>query len=174
MATQKIQLNSSAPINVRKSIVVNAPQAHAFAVFTEKHGTWWPLKTHHIGSQPAQTAIMEPRSGGRWFERGVDGSECDWGRVLVWDPPQRLVLAWQIGPDWHFDASFSTEVEVRFIAEGPKATRVELEHRNIERFGEKAAAMRAAFESDGGWGGILQQFAAASAAPTESPAKSQS
>jgi uncharacterized protein YndB with AHSA1/START domain len=154
---------------VRKTIVVNVPQAHAFLVFTEKHGSWWPLASHHIGAQAAQTAILEPRAGGRWYERGVDGSECDWGRVLVWDPPQRLVLSWEIGADWKHDSSLSTEVEVRFIAEGPRTTRVELEHRDLERFGEKAQAMRSAFDSEGGWTGILQLFGAAAGAEEISP-----
>ncbi len=88
---------------VRKTVLVNAPQAHAFAVFTEQHGAWWPLKTHHIGAHPAETAIIEPRAGGRWFERSSNGVECDWGRVLVWEPPHRIVLSWDIGADWNYD-----------------------------------------------------------------------
>jgi uncharacterized protein YndB with AHSA1/START domain len=160
---------TSSRLAVRKTIVVNAPQEHTFLVFTEKHGGWWPLASHHIGAQAAQTAILEPRAGGRWYERGVDGSECDWGRVLVWDPPHRLVLSWEIGADWKHDPTFSTEVEVRFIAEGPRTTRVELEHRDLERFGDKAQTMRSAFDSEGGWTGILQRFGGAAGAEEIAP-----
>jgi uncharacterized protein YndB with AHSA1/START domain len=148
---------------VRKSVLVHAPQAHAFAVFTEQLGSWWPLKTHHIGAAPAQTAIIEPLVGGRWFERSSEGAECEWGRVLVWDPPQRIVLSWDIGADWKYDPQLGTEVEVRFISEGTATTRVELEHRRLERYGAQAETMRATFESDRGWGGILRGFAQAAA-----------
>jgi hypothetical protein len=79
---------------VRKTVTVNASQKHAFTVFTEEHGAWWPLETHHIGTKTPQTVIIEPRAGGRWFERAVDGAECEWGKVLVWDPFGRLVLSW--------------------------------------------------------------------------------
>jgi uncharacterized protein YndB with AHSA1/START domain len=152
-----------AQVVVRKSVLVNAPQAHAFAVFTEQHGSWWPLKTHHIGTAPAQTAFMEPRAGGRWFERSSDGAECDWGRVLVWEPPHRIVLSWDIGADWKYDPKLGTEVEVRFVSEGPDTTRVELEHRGLERYGAQAETMRATFDSERGWGGILRGFAQAAA-----------
>jgi uncharacterized protein YndB with AHSA1/START domain len=144
---------------VRKTILVNAPQAHAFAVFTERLGDWWPLQRYHIGSQAAQTAILEPRAGGRWFERAADGSECDWGRVLVWEPPHRLVLSWDIGADWKFDPDLGTEVDVRFIAEDADRTRVELEHRRLERYADKAAEMRGIFDSEEGWGRLLTTFA---------------
>lgn len=144
---------------VRKSVLVNAPQAHAFAVFTEQHGAWWPLQNYHIGAKPAQTAIMEAREGGRWFERSSDGVECDWGRVLVWEPPHRIVLSWDIGANWEYDPGLGTEVEVRFIPEGPDTTRVELEHRLLERYGAQAATMQATFDSEAGWNGILREFA---------------
>lgn len=150
---------------VRKTIFVNAPQAHAFAVFTERLGDWWPLQRYHIGSQAAQTAILEPGVGGRWFERAADGSECDWGRVLVWEPPHRLVLSWDIGADWKFDPDLGTEVDVRFIAEGADRTRVELEHRRLERYADKAAEMRGIFDSEGGWSALLAAFAQAAAKP---------
>jgi uncharacterized protein YndB with AHSA1/START domain len=148
---------------VRKSVLVSAPQAHAFAVFTEQHGTWWPLKTHHIGADPVQTAIIEPRAGGRWFERSRDGVECDWGRVLVWEPPHRIILSWDIGADWKYDPKLGTEVEVRFLSQGPDTTLVELEHRRLERYGAQAETMQATFDSERGWGGILQGFAQAAA-----------
>jgi hypothetical protein len=79
---------------VKKTVTVNAPQKHVFTVFTENHGSWWPLETHHIGAKTPQTVIIEPRAGGRWFERAADGTECDWGKVLVWDPfgPPRIVV----------------------------------------------------------------------------------
>jgi uncharacterized protein YndB with AHSA1/START domain len=147
-----------APAPVRKSILVLAERVRAFDVFTAGLGRWWPA-THSIGSSPLKEAIMEPRAGGRWFERGEDGSECDWGRVLVWEPPSRVVLAWQIDAQWRFDPNLVTEVEVTFTPEGD-ATRVELEHRNIERFGDQADAARAALDSPGGWGGLLERFAA--------------
>lgn len=144
--------------SVRKEITVEVSQARAFRAFTEEHGAWWPLATHHIGEKDAVTAVMEPHAGGRWFERAADGTECQWGRVLVWDPPGRIVLAWQIGANWKHDPDFVTEVEVRFVVLGPALTRVELEHRQLERFGEGAEAMRGAFESDGGWNGMLKLF----------------
>jgi uncharacterized protein YndB with AHSA1/START domain len=145
---------------VSKEITVETSQSRAFDVFTRDHGAWWPLATHHIGSAPAETAVIEPRVGGRWFERAADGSECDWGRVLVWDPPARLVLAWDISADWKHDETIDTEVEVRFVSLGPALTRVELEHRRLDRFGAAAEQMRGAFDSEAGWAGILRSFAA--------------
>jgi uncharacterized protein YndB with AHSA1/START domain len=145
---------------VRKEITVEASQSRAFNVFTQEHGVWWPLATHHIGAAPAETAIIEPRVGGRWFERGRDGSECEWGRVLVWDPPGRLVLAWEISADWKHDKAIETEVEIRFVALGPALTRVELEHRRLDHYGPAAEQMRGIFDSEGGWNGMLRLFAA--------------
>jgi hypothetical protein len=148
---------------VRKEIVVEASQVRAFRVFTEEHGQWWPLATHHIGEKAAETAIIEPRAGGRWFERAADGTECLWGKVAVWDPPGRLVLSWEISPNWKHDETLATEVEVRFVVLGPALTRIELEHRQLERLGDAAEAMRGAFDSEGGWSGILQAYAARAA-----------
>jgi uncharacterized protein YndB with AHSA1/START domain len=145
------------PAPVRKSVRVGAPPDRAFAVFTAGIGRWWP-KTHHIGASDLDTLVIEPKAGGRWYERGVDGAECECGKVLVWEPPARLVLIWQIAADWKFDPDLVTEVEVRFIADGDDATRVELEHRNLERFGERADAMRQSIDSPEGWTGILQLF----------------
>ena len=146
------------PAPVRKSVRVHAPAQKAFDVFTAGIGRWWP-KSHHIGKSDLDTHVIEPRAGGRWYERGVDGVECDIGKVLVWEPPSRLVLAWQLNPDWTFDPDLITEVEVQFIADGANATRVELEHRNLERMGERADAMRQQIESPNGWGALLQLFA---------------
>jgi uncharacterized protein YndB with AHSA1/START domain len=153
----------TADLAVRRSIVVEAPQERAFTLFTEGMSTWWPLATHHIGEKDAAEAVVEPKAGGRWFERAADGTECEWGRVIEWEPPERVVFGWQLRPDWKFDPdeSRSSEVEVRFIAEGPATTRVELEHRGFERMGEGAAAMSEAVASPGGWGSLLELFAAA-------------
>lgn len=144
---------------VRKSLVVGATPERAFEVFTRELGSWWPLATHHIGKADAKDAVIEPFVGGRWFERGADGSECLWGRVLLWEPPRRLVLTWDINADWQADASVATQVEVRFTAEGGGTTRVDLEHRLLERFGARAGEMRGVFDSQGGWTGLLDAFA---------------
>ena len=145
------------PAPVRKSVRIGAPPERAFKVFTDGIGRWWP-KTHHIGAADFDALVIEPKAGGRWYERGVDGSECEVGKVLVWDPPARLVLAWQLTADWKFDPGLITEVEVRFIADGANATRVELEHRDLERYGERADGVRATIDSPEGWNGILQLF----------------
>jgi uncharacterized protein YndB with AHSA1/START domain len=149
---------AGAKYSVQKTVTVETSADHAFRVFTEKHGAWWPLATHHIGKHPARTAIIEPAEGGRWYEQGEDGSECDWGRVLVWDPPHRLVLAWQLTAEWQFDPSFVTEVELRFISEGAHRTRVEFEHRNLEAYGPKADTVREMIGAPGGWPAILDKF----------------
>jgi len=104
-------------------------------------------------------AVLEPRQGGRWCEIGADGSECNWGRVLVWDPPVRLILAWQINADWQYDPNLVTEVEVNSVEQGLNLTRFTLEHRDMEKFGVKAQEMWKAFDSDGGWTGILNALA---------------
>ncbi len=145
------------PAPVRKSVLVRAPVDRAFTAFT-RIGAWWP-KSHHIGASEPEDVVIEPRVGGRWFERGVDGAECDIGRVLVWEPPVRLVLAWQLTAEWKFDSHLITEVELRFSAAGPDATRVELEHRHLERFGERAAALREQIDAPNGWGGLLELYA---------------
>jgi hypothetical protein len=145
---------------VRREIVVEASQQRAFNVFTQEQGAWWPLATHHVGDKPAETAIIEPRAGGRWFERAQDGSECDWGRVLVWDPPGRLVLAWTVTPKSLGPEPVMTEVEIRFVAVGPATTRIELEHRFFERFGDAAERMSGAYGSDNGWTTVLRLYAA--------------
>lgn len=145
---------------VRKSIVVNAPQAHVFETFTKDIDTWWP-RAHHIGGKEPFTAIIEPRAGGRWFERAGDGSECQWGHVLAWEPPRRVLLAWDINADWQYQRGLGTEVEVQFLSEGPEKTRVVLEHRKLERFGDKAEMMRAMFDGEGAWGSTLEALAKA-------------
>jgi uncharacterized protein YndB with AHSA1/START domain len=154
--------SSDADVNaVRKVMNVSAPQTVAWRVFTEKMGTWWPLATHKIGSAKAVDAVIEPRVGGRWYERGEDGSTCDWGRVLTWEPPSRLVLSWEISADWRPDPTVKTELEVRFIAEGKDSTRVELEHRRLDQYGERRDEMRDIFDKGGDWGRLLAMFARA-------------
>ncbi len=145
-------------ILVRKSLTVNAPLEHVFTVFTERHDTWWP-RSHHIGSYPEFTAILEPHAGGRWYERGADGSECNWGRVLAWEPPKRVLLSWDISTDWKYDPAIGTEVEITFTAEAAERTRVVLEHRKLERYGDKAEMMRAMFDSPDAWIKTLQAVA---------------
>jgi uncharacterized protein YndB with AHSA1/START domain len=152
------------PNAVRKTMNVKAPPDIAWRVFTEKMGTWWPLLHYKIGKANAVDAVVEPRVGGRWYERGEDGSTCDWGRVLVWEPNSRLVLTWDITADWQFDPKLNTEIEVRFIADGKDATRVELEHRRLDRYGERREEMRRIFDSEGDWGRILGMFAQVAAA----------
>lgn len=147
-------------LSLRRTITVEAPIERAFSVFTDGFDTWW-AREYHIGATEMERAVLEPGVGGRWYERGVDGSECDWGRVLVWEPHTRLVVAWQIGADWRYDPGFVTEVEVHFVAEGPGRTRVELEHRDLDHFGDAAQAMGDTFDSPGGWDGLLQSYARA-------------
>lgn len=143
---------------VRQTITVAAPQERAFKMFTEGFDRWWP-RTHKIGGAELAEAVLEGREGGRWYERDVDGSECEWGKVLVWEPPARLVLAWQISGEWAYDADLHTEVEVTFAPEGPDRTRVELEHRGLDAFGDRAEEMRETFDAPDAWRGILEKFA---------------
>ena len=131
--------------SVEKSVTVRAAPSVAWQVFTEGIGSWWPLATHKIGKAKAVDAVIEPRVGGRWYERGDDGSTCDWGCVLVWEPPSRLVLSWDVNADWQHDPTLKSEVEVRFIAEGRDATRVKLEHRHLDRYGPHREQMRGIF-----------------------------
>jgi uncharacterized protein YndB with AHSA1/START domain len=145
---------SAAP--VKKSIRVKAPPARAFEVFATRFDSWWP-RDHHIGKAAMKQAIIEPRSGGRWYEIGDDGSECNWGRVLVWDPPSRLVLTWCINSKFVPDETVDSEVEVRFIPDGDDGTQVELEHRIMA---VDAEALRDAVNSPNGWGGLLEIYAA--------------
>ena len=152
------------PAPVRKSVTVDAPIARAFDVFTAGFGRWWPA-SHSIGKSRIRNAVIEPRVGGRWYEIGEDGSECEWGEVLAWQPPNRVLLAWRIGIDWRFDPGLLTEVDVRFTALGDDATRVELEHRLLENMGEAAGTAREIFESDRGWTGLLASFRAEASIP---------
>ena len=140
---------------VRKSIRVNAPPARAFDVFAARFGSWWP-RDHHIGKAAMSEAVIEPRAGGRWYEKDEDGSECDWGRVLAWEPPARLLLSWRINSKFVLDETVESEVEVRFVPDGA-GTRVELEHRIRAADAEK---LREAVDSPRGWGSLLEIYAA--------------
>jgi len=146
---------------VRKSITVQAPVERAFRVFTEEFDSWWP-RSHHIGKSPMKRAIVEGRPGGRCYTEQEDGTDCDWGTVVVWEPPHRFVMAWQITGQWQFepDLAKSSEVEVRFTRQPDGATRVDLEHRYLQRHGADANAIRTTIDSPNGWGGLLDLFAA--------------
>ncbi len=145
---------------VRKSARIRVPVERAFSVFVEQMESWWPA-SHHIAAQPFQTIFVEPRAGGRWYERDAQGNECDWGRVLAWAPPNRVTLSWHLGPDWKYDPDLlkASEVEIRFTAEGPAETLVELTHSKLERHGEGYETMRAALDGPGAWVSILAEFA---------------
>jgi uncharacterized protein YndB with AHSA1/START domain len=147
---------------VVRTVTVAVPIQRAWNVFTRDFSTWWPA-THHISTEPMETCLIEPREGGRWYEVGSDGSECDWGVVVAWEPPLRLMLSWQIGSDWKYepDPMHASEIEVLFTPDGPNATRVDLEHRGFERHAAGATEMRAAIDGKGGWGDILERFARA-------------
>ena len=146
--------HSGTEIEVCRSVVVPLAPERTFELFTARMTDFWP-KEHSIGSSEIAAVVVEPRVGGRWFERGVDGTECDWGRVAAWDPPGKLVLLWQLGTDWQFTPSLETEVEVTFVEDSPGRTRLTLRHRHLERYGEQADQMRASFDSPDGWDGIL-------------------
>lgn len=145
---------SDVKVNVSRSVTVPLSPEQTFALFTERMTEFWPPE-HSIGSIDIAEVVIEPGVGGRWFERGVDGSECEWGRVAVWDPPSKVVLLWQIGADWRFDAALETDVEVTFVEQSPGRTRLDLTHRQLERYGDQAEGMRAVFDSPGGWSGTL-------------------
>jgi len=153
------------PAPVKKSVSVQASPERAFEVFTDRFDAWWP-RTHSIGDAPLKQAVIEPRQGGRWYGRLENGTEAKWGDVLAWEPPRRVLLAWRIGPDWKYDPDLLTEVEVTFTPEVGSATRVELEHRYLERMGEGVDGMRATFDSDGGWQGLLRLYAALAEQPS--------
>ena len=146
---------------VRTSITVEAPIDRAFSVFTDEIGTWWDPDHHILEGQLAEM-VFETREGGRVYDRGVDGSECTWARVLAFERPDRFVISWDINTDWKLETDHerTSEVEVRFVAEAPDRTRVELEHRHLDRHGAGwRERMRDAVASDGGWPAGLRRFA---------------
>ena len=146
------------PAPVRKVLTLPATPQRAFEVFTAGFDRWWP-RSHTIGKSALKEAVLEPRAGGRWYGIDDDGSETEWGDVLVWEPPGRLVLAWRIGADWQYHADLLTEVEVTFTAQSGGITRVDFEHRLLENMGDAAAAMRESVDGPGGWTSILQGYA---------------
>jgi hypothetical protein len=147
------------PNSVRKTISVKAPQDVAWRVFTEQIGNWWPLAHYKIGKVDAVDAVIEPRVSGRWYERGMDGSTRDWGSVLGWEPSSYLLLSWDINADWQYDPALKTELEIHFIAAGQRSTRVELEHRKLDRYDARRKEMREIFDKSGDWGQLLALFA---------------
>ena len=155
----------TADTSVQSTVVVDAPIERAFTVFTDGMGSWWP-REHHIMRVEVAEIVFEPRQGGHVYDRGVDGSECHWGRVMVYEPPTRVVFSWDISLQWQLEVDLqrTSEVEVRFLAEGPNRTRVELEHRNLDRHGEGWERMRDAVASPDGWDLGLRHFTARFAA----------
>ena len=145
---------------VRRQIVVNAPIEQAFATFTDRFGAFKPPE-HNLLAAPIAETVFEPRVGGHIYDRATDGTECRWARVLVYEPPQRVVFSWDIGPTWQIETEpdNTSEVEVRFVEEDPHRTRVELEHRNLDRHGPGWEAVRDGVADDQGWPLYLDRYA---------------
>ena len=141
---------------VRKTLVVDTSQSHAFDVFTNRLDSWWP-RGHGIGATPVKQSFIEPRKGGRWYTTHEDGSETVVGHMLAWEPPHRILFSWEVSAEWKPDPSVASEVEITFIAESARTTRVHLEHRNFEALGKEGGEkMRGSV--DGGWPGLLELF----------------
>ena len=145
--------------SVRQQVVVGAPVERAFRIFTEQFDRIKP-REHNLLQVPIAETIFEPRVGGHVYDRGVDGSECRWARVLAFEPPHRIVISWDISPRWQIEAdpARTSEVEIRFVAESADRTRVELEHRKLERHGEGWESVRDGVAADGGWPLYLQRY----------------
>jgi DNA-binding transcriptional ArsR family regulator/uncharacterized protein YndB with AHSA1/START domain len=152
-------------LRVTKSIAVEVPQKRAFEFFLAQE-RWWPIETHHIADTPGETAVLEPFVGGRWYERAHDGGETDWGAVLAFEPPRRILLSWRMSAEWTHepDPNRGSEIEVTFLPEGRNRTRVVYDHRHLERYGEHADRMRAGLERPNAAESTLRAFAAALAA----------
>ena len=153
-------MTQAQPVTIRHGVVVNAPLERAFNVFTERFGDFKP-REHNLLSAPIAETVFEPRVGGHIYDRGEDGSLCKWARILVFEPPNRVVFSWDIGPTWQIetDPSRTSEVEVRFTAESAERTRVDLEHRHIERHGEGWQSVAAGVDGDAGWPLYLGRYA---------------
>ena len=151
----------AAEATVQTQVVVEAPIERAFRVFTEDFGSFKPPEHNLLGVEIAET-VFEPRQGGHLYDRGVDGSECRWARVLAYEPPDRVVISWDINPRWQVETDLerTSEVEVRFVSETPERTRVELEHRNLDRHGPGWEGAREGVAAEGGWPLYLQRFVA--------------
>ena len=150
----------TSPTSIRNSIVVQAPLERAFSVFTDGFGGFKPREHNLLGVDIAET-VFETHVGGHIYDRGVDGSECRWARVLAFEPPDRVVFSWDISPQWQLetDPDKASEVEVRFVAEGPGRTRVDLEHRNLDHHGQGWEGVREGVHGDQGWPLYLRRFA---------------
>ena len=146
--------------SVRHSIVVEGPIEQAFEVFTDGIGTWFPTEYNLLEVDIAER-VFEPRVGGHIYDRGTDGTECHWARVLAYEPPNRVVFSWDISPQWQIETDHdkTSEVDVRFVAEGPERTRVELEHRKLDRHGAGWESERDGVDSEDGWPLYLNRFA---------------
>jgi uncharacterized protein YndB with AHSA1/START domain len=145
---------------VRKSVRVQVSVERAFSIFLEQMETWWPAE-HHIGKQGFQCIVVEPRAGGRWYERDAQGNECNWGSVLAWEPPQRVTLGWHLQSDWKYDPdpARASEIEILFTVKGPTSTQVDLAHSKLERHGEGYEKLLVALEGPEAWARILADFA---------------
>jgi uncharacterized protein YndB with AHSA1/START domain len=152
-ATQRIS-----PAPIRRTLRVRAPLDRAFRTFVGGMGGWW-LKSHSLLKSPQRDVVIEPNAGGRWYEIGEDGSEQTWGKVLAWDAPERVVLAWQLNGKWTYDPDFETTVEIRFTGDGDH-TIVDFEHRDLDRYGDNAEAVRGDYDTgmDGGWAQLLANY----------------
>ncbi|GAA1667043.1 SRPBCC family protein [Fodinicola feengrottensis] len=152
---------TQADVVVRRQIIVEASVEKAFTVFTERFGDFKPVEHNLLGVAIAAT-VFEPKVGGHIYDTGVDGSECRWARVLAYEPPDRLVFSWDIGPTWQIETEpeNTSEVEVRFVAETPQRTRVELEHRHLDRHGDGWLSVRDGVADDAGWPLYLARYAA--------------
>jgi len=150
-----VETQRIAPAPIRRTLRVRASQEKAFDTFVGGMGGWW-MKSHSLLKSPQKDVVIEPHTGGKWYEVGEDGSEQIWGKVLGWERPGRVLLAWQLNGEWTYDEDFETTVEVRFTPDGDH-TIVDFEHRDLERFGDKAVAVRGDYETgmEGGWGQLL-------------------
>jgi hypothetical protein len=151
---------------VKKTFVLKCSQEHAFRVFTERMGSWWPA-THHLGNVPFKDILIEPRAGGRWYEISVRGETGAWGHVLAWDPPRELALSWHLDAKFEYVAALdrASRLEIRFFKQGADQTRVEFAHRHIERHGEGYQGLRD--QLDNGWVGIFAEFTKLAEAPVQ-------
>jgi uncharacterized protein YndB with AHSA1/START domain len=149
-----------ATMSIQKSITVDAPIERAFHVFTQEMTSWWPPE-HHLLDAPLREMVVEPRAGGDIYDVGTDGSTCRWARVLEYDPPTLFVFSWDINLQWQIETDHdrTSEVAITFTAEGENRTRVDLEHRNLDRHGDGWEKMRDAVGSDNGWMIGLRRFA---------------
>jgi uncharacterized protein YndB with AHSA1/START domain len=148
---------------VRHEVTVPLTREQAFGLFVDQFASWWPKDSHHISKAPSATGLLEPREGGRWYERDEEGMECEWGRVLAIERPARILLAWQLSPAFEFDPdpARQTEVEVTFEEQASGATRVTLEHRGFDVWSEAGAKMRESVDAQGGWPELLARYEAA-------------